>query len=92
MSKKNIALLTVILAIFIDQIVKIYIKTNFFLGEEVIVFDKLTPSNSFSKSDRIMQPADQFCKTSFKFISKFSVELTCSINNIPWTMVASLAK
>ena len=30
MSKKNIALLTVILAILIDQIVKIYIKTNFF--------------------------------------------------------------
>ena len=39
MSKKNIALLTVILAIFIDQIVKIYIKTNFFLGEEVKVFN-----------------------------------------------------
>ena len=39
MSKKNIALLTVILAILIDQIVKIYIKTNFFLGEEVKVFN-----------------------------------------------------
>lgn len=38
MSKKNIALLTVILAILIDQIVKIYIKTNFFLGESVEVF------------------------------------------------------
>ena len=41
MSKKNIALLTVILAILIDQIVKIYIKTNFFLGEEVKVFNWL---------------------------------------------------
>ena len=39
MSKKNIAILTVILAILIDQIVKIYIKTNFVLGEEVLVFD-----------------------------------------------------
>jgi len=39
MSKKNIALLTIILAIFIDQIVKIYIKTNFVLGEEIKVFD-----------------------------------------------------
>ena len=39
MSKKNIALLTVILAILIDQIVKIYIKTNFYLQEEVIIFD-----------------------------------------------------
>ena len=39
MSKKNIAILTVILAILIDQIIKIYIKTNFVLGEEVLVFD-----------------------------------------------------
>ena len=39
MSKKNIAILTIILAIIIDQIVKIYIKTNFVLGEEVKVFD-----------------------------------------------------
>lgn len=39
MSKKNIAIITVLLAIIIDQIVKIYIKTNFALGEEVKVFD-----------------------------------------------------
>lgn len=39
MSKKNIALLTIILAIILDQIVKIYVKTNFYLGEEVKVFD-----------------------------------------------------
>ena len=39
MSKKNIALLTIILAILIDQIVKIYVKTNFYLGEEIKVFD-----------------------------------------------------
>ena len=39
MSKKNIALLTIILAILIDQIVKIYIKTNFVLGEEIKVFN-----------------------------------------------------
>ena len=38
MSKKNLAILTVILAILIDQISKIYIKTHFQLGEEVVVF------------------------------------------------------
>lgn len=38
MSKKRIALLTVILAILIDQIIKIYVKTHFVLGEEVEVF------------------------------------------------------
>ncbi len=38
MSKKNIALFTVIVAILIDQISKIYIKTHFPLGEIVRVF------------------------------------------------------
>ncbi|WBX73938.1 lipoprotein signal peptidase [Tenacibaculum pacificus] len=38
MSKKNIAIFTVILAILIDQISKIYVKTHFQLGEEVVVF------------------------------------------------------
>lgn len=38
MSKKNIAILTVVLAILIDQISKIYVKTHFRLGEEVVVF------------------------------------------------------
>ena len=37
MSKKTIAILTVILAILIDQISKIYIKTHFHLGEEIKV-------------------------------------------------------
>jgi len=39
MSKKNLAISTIIIAIIIDQIIKIYIKTNFVLGEEVVVFD-----------------------------------------------------
>lgn len=39
MSKKQIAILTVILAILIDQISKVYIKTHFVLGEEVVVFN-----------------------------------------------------
>ncbi len=37
MSKKTIAILTVVLAILIDQISKIYIKTHFYLGEEIKV-------------------------------------------------------
>lgn len=39
MSKKKIAILTILLAILIDQVVKIYIKTHFVLGEEVKVFE-----------------------------------------------------
>ena len=39
MSKRNLAIGTIIFAIILDQIIKIYIKTNFILGEEVVVFD-----------------------------------------------------
>jgi signal peptidase II len=38
MSKKRIALLTIILAIIVDQIIKIYVKTHFVLHESVEVF------------------------------------------------------
>ena len=39
MSEKKLAILTVIIAIILDQVIKIYVKTNFVLGEEVVVFD-----------------------------------------------------
>ncbi len=39
MSKKNLAIVTIIIAIILDQIIKIYVKTNFILGEEFVVFD-----------------------------------------------------
>jgi signal peptidase II len=39
MSKKNLAIATIFSAIILDQIIKIYIKTNFILGEEVLIFD-----------------------------------------------------
>ena len=38
MSKKNLAILTILAAIVLDQVIKIYVKTNFILGEEVTVF------------------------------------------------------
>lgn len=39
MSKKNIAAIVVFAILLIDQLVKIYIKTHFRLGEEIRVFD-----------------------------------------------------
>jgi len=39
MSKKNLAGLVVFAILLVDQVVKIYIKTHFHLGEEVRVFD-----------------------------------------------------
>jgi signal peptidase II len=39
MSKKNLAIIIVLAILIIDQIVKIYIKLNFRLGEEIRVFD-----------------------------------------------------
>ena len=39
MSKKKLAILTILIAIFLDQLIKIYVKTHFSLNEEVVVFD-----------------------------------------------------
>ena len=39
MSKKTLAILTILIAIILDQVIKIYVKTHFILGEEVVVFD-----------------------------------------------------
>ncbi|MBU3011666.1 lipoprotein signal peptidase [Polaribacter vadi] len=38
MSKKNIAILTILIAIILDQVIKIYIKTNYILGDGFEVF------------------------------------------------------
>ncbi|MAD97704.1 MAG: lipoprotein signal peptidase [Flavobacteriaceae bacterium] len=39
MSKKTLAILTIVLAILVDQVIKIYVKTHFVLGEEYKIFD-----------------------------------------------------
>ncbi|PWG05708.1 lipoprotein signal peptidase [Polaribacter aquimarinus] len=39
MSKKNLAIFTILIAIILDQVIKIYVKTHFVLGEEVVIFD-----------------------------------------------------
>lgn len=39
MTKKTLAFLLVFVAIIVDQALKIYVKTHFYLGEEVQVFD-----------------------------------------------------
>lgn len=38
MSKKNIAIFTIVVALLIDQISKFYIKTHFTIGEELTIF------------------------------------------------------
>lgn len=39
MSKKTLAILTIFIAILLDQVLKIYVKTHFVLNEEVVFFD-----------------------------------------------------
>jgi signal peptidase II len=39
MSKKNLAILTILITIALDQIIKIYVKTHFAIGEEFVIFD-----------------------------------------------------
>ena len=39
MSKKQLSIFIILIALFLDQAIKIYVKTHFYLGEEVRVFD-----------------------------------------------------
>ena len=39
MSKRNLAIITILVAVILYQIIKIYVKTNFILGEEVTIFE-----------------------------------------------------
>jgi signal peptidase II len=39
MSKNKLAISTILIALILDQVIKIYVKTHFVLGEEVLVFD-----------------------------------------------------
>lgn len=39
MSKKQLSLFIILTALILDQVIKIYVKTHFYLGEEVVVFD-----------------------------------------------------
>lgn len=73
MSKKNIAITTIILAILIDQITKIYIKTNFVLGEEVVVFDwfriHFTENNGMAWGFELGGKAGKLFLTLFRIIA-----------------------
>lgn len=39
MSKKQLSIFIILTALVIDQVIKIYVKTHFYLNEEVVVFD-----------------------------------------------------
>ena len=39
MSKKKLAIFTILIALILDQVIKIYVKTHFVLGEEVVILD-----------------------------------------------------
>ncbi len=39
MSKRNLAILIISIAIILDQVIKIYVKTHFILGQQVVVFE-----------------------------------------------------
>ncbi|CAM1334604.1 lipoprotein signal peptidase [Tenacibaculum aestuariivivum] len=78
MSKKNIAILTIILAILIDQISKIYIKTNFQLGEEIVVFNDwfkihFTENNGMAWGFEFGGKAGKLFLTLFRVVAVFGI-------------------
>lgn len=73
MSKRNFALLTIVLALIIDQVIKIYVKTNFILGEEVVVFDwfriHFTENNGMAMGIEFGGKAGKLFLTLFRIIA-----------------------
>jgi len=78
MSKKSIAILTVVLAIIIDQISKIYIKTHFMLGEEFVVFPNwfiihFTENNGMAWGFEFGGKAGKLFLTLFRIVAVFGI-------------------
>ena len=77
MSKRNIAILTIFLALLIDQISKIYVKTHFSLGEEVVVFDwfriHFTENNGMAWGFEFGGKAGKLFLTLFRVVAVFGI-------------------
>ncbi len=98
MSKKNIALLTLILAIAIDQIVKIYIKTNFYLQEEILVFDwfriHFVENNGMAMGFEFGGKAGKLFLTLFRIVAVGGIIYwltNCIKKNMPTVVILSIA-
>ena len=73
MSKKKLAILTISIAILLDQIIKIYVKTHFSLGEEVAVFDwfriHFTENNGMAMGFEFGGKAGELFLTLFRLVA-----------------------
>uniref|UniRef100_UPI0040478936 lipoprotein signal peptidase n=1 Tax=Polaribacter sp. TaxID=1920175 RepID=UPI0040478936 len=78
MSKRNIAILTIFLALLIDQASKIYIKTHFAIGEEVTVFPNwfiihFTENNGMAWGFEFGGKAGKLFLTIFRILAVFGI-------------------
>lgn len=73
MSKKKLAIGTILIAIILDQVIKIYVKTHFVLGEEVLVFDwfriHFTENNGMAMGFEFGGKAGKLFLTLFRLIA-----------------------
>lgn len=78
MSKKTIAIVTVILALLIDQVSKIYVKTHFSIGEEVAVLGDwfilhFTENNGMAWGFEFGGKAGKLFLTLFRVVAVFGI-------------------
>ena len=77
MSKKTIAIVTVIIALLIDQVSKIYIKTHFEIQESVRVFDwfriHFTENNGMAWGFEFGGKAGKLFLTLFRVVAVFGI-------------------
>jgi len=77
MSKRNIAILTILVALLIDQISKIYVKTHFEIQESVRVFDwfriHFTENNGMAWGFEFGGKTGKLFLTLFRVVAVFGV-------------------
>ncbi|QTD39082.1 lipoprotein signal peptidase [Polaribacter batillariae] len=77
MSRKTLAILTVLIAIIVDQVIKIYVKTHFALNEEVVVFDwfkiHFTENNGMAMGIEFGGKAGKLFLTLFRIVAVVAI-------------------
>ena len=77
MSKKYLAIFIILFAILLDQVIKIYIKTHFYLGEEVKIFDwfiiHFTENNGMAMGFEFGGKTGKLFLTLFRIVAIFGI-------------------
>ncbi len=96
MSKKQLSLFIILIALIVDQVIKIYVKTHFSLREEVVVFDwfriHFTENNGMAMGFEFGGKAGKLFLTIFRLVAisgiVYWLQQTLKRNASKWVITA----